>query len=207
MATTLRNIGMALSLVVVSGCGTTRQFVDEPQLTVDEPQKNVREAIGELFGSMTPPYSVRLCEADLASKECKTESEGVAAKGVGGLLLPIIPLTLHVRGMDIQSQRLSDDGLSFDAFLDAKVDAISPACGKVGGKVVVHENNTASVQFKNFYCNWVVVGNVLVNADFSIDSISLKDKVITGFYKLTFHGTGNALGSGYYKAVIAPKST
>jgi hypothetical protein len=26
----------------------------------------------------------------------------------------------------------------------------------------------------------------------------------TGFYKITFHGTGNAAGSGYYKAVIVP---
>jgi hypothetical protein len=58
------------------------------------------------------------------------------------------------------------------------------------------------VQFKNFYCNWVAVGNVIVNADFSIDNINLKDRVFTGFYKVTFHGTGNAGGSGYYKAVI-----
>jgi hypothetical protein len=61
------------------------------------------------------------------------------------------------------------------------------------------------VQFQHFYCNWVVVGNVLVNADLSIDQISLKDKVFTGFYKVTFHGTGNAAGAGYYRAVIGPK--
>jgi hypothetical protein len=198
-------MGIASSLILLSGCGSTRQFVDEPPLMVDEPRKNALQAVEELFGSMTPPYRVKLCEADLASKQCKNESEGLAAKGVGGLLFPVIPLTLHVRGMDVQSQSRSEDGLSFEVSLDAKVDAISPLCGKVAGRIVARDNNTASVQFKNFYCNWVVVGNVLVNADFSIDSINLKDKVVTGFYKLTFHGTGNAAGSGYYKAVITPR--
>ena len=63
------------------------------------------------------------------------------------------------------------------------------------------------MQLRNFYCNWMLIGNVIVNADLSIDTINVKDKVVTGFYKLTFHGTGNAAGSGYYKAVLAPKMT
>jgi hypothetical protein len=61
------------------------------------------------------------------------------------------------------------------------------------------------VQLRNFYCNWLVIGNVVVNADLSIDNVNLKDRVFTGFYKVTFHGTGNAAGSGYYKAVIVPR--
>ncbi len=61
------------------------------------------------------------------------------------------------------------------------------------------------MQLGGFYCNWVVIGNVIVNADLSIDTINLKNKVFTGFYKVTFHGTGNAAGSGYYKAVILPR--
>jgi hypothetical protein len=199
-----RKIGFALLFPVLSGCGTTGQFVDQPRLTIDAPGTDARQAIGALFGSMTPPYTVKLCDAEPASKRCKPESRGVTATGVGGLLLP---LTLFVKGMDIQSQRQADDGLSFDAFLDATVDAISPLCGKVAGRVVARENNTAAVQLENFYCNWVVIGNVLVNADFSIDSIDVKDKVVTGYYKLTFHGTGNAAGSGYYRAVVEPKKT
>ena len=68
------------------------------------------------------------------------------------------------------------------------------------------DNNTITMQLQNFYCNWVVVGNVLVNADFSIDRIDSHKKVFNGFYKITFHGTGNAAGSGYYRAVIAPEA-
>jgi hypothetical protein len=68
------------------------------------------------------------------------------------------------------------------------------------------ERTTRSPFGSNTSTNWVVVGNVLVNTDLSIDNISLKDKVFTGFYKVTFHGTGNAAGSGYYRAVIVPKN-
>jgi hypothetical protein len=53
----------------------------------------------------------------------------------------------------------------------------------------------------------MVVGNVLATADLSIDRIDLKNKTFTGYYRLTFHGTGNVAGSGYYKAVITPRTT
>lgn len=201
MAKHLTGTGTALILIALTGCGTTRQFVDQPPLTVDAPEKDARQAVAELFGSLTPPYAVKLCEAERTSRQCKEDSEGVSAKGVGGLFLPLV---LNVTGMDVRSQRAVDDGMSFDALVKAKVDAIAPHCVTAGGRIVARGNNTASVQFKPFYCNWVVIGNVLVNADFSIDSIDLQHKVVTGFYKLTFHGTGNAAGSGYYKAVITP---
>jgi len=197
-------LGFAVSLAVLSGCGTTRHFVDQPPMTIAEPDKDARQAIGALFGSLSPPYTVRLCEAERKSRECKEDSQGVSAKGVGGLFLPLV---LNVRGMEIRSQRPAADGLSFDATVNAKVDAISPRCVNAGGRIVARENNTVSVKFKPFYCNWVVIGNVLVNADFSVDSINVKDRFVTGYYKLTFHGTGNALGSGYYKAVITAHTT
>jgi hypothetical protein len=196
-------VSMVLSLCILTGCGTTRRFVDQPHLTIDDPQKDVRQAIGELFG-LSQPYTVKFCEADPSSKQCKTQHRGIAATGVGGLFLPLI---LHVKGMDMKRHSQSADGLAFDASINATVDAISPLCATVTGKIVSRDNNTASMQLSNFYCNWVVVGNVLVNADLSIDSINLRDRVLTGYYKLTFHGTGNASGSGYYKAIITPKST
>ncbi len=202
----IRNtIAVALSLLALAACGTTKLFVDQPRVTVvDAPQADARQAMGVLFGSMTSPFTVQLCEADLASKECTKDTKGIAATGMGGLFLP---LHLYVKGIDVKRQHQSVDGLAFDASLHVTVDAISPLCGTVGGKIVFRENNTVTVQLRNFYCNWMVIGNVIVNADLSIDSINVQDKVITGFYKLTFHGTGNAAGSGYYKAVLAPRPT
>src|SRR5215468_4139841 len=194
----IRNFGLTLSLISLTACGTTRRFVEQPHLTLDQSQVDVRQAVTELYGQETP-YTVKLCEADPSSKECKSGSNGLTATGVGGLLLP---LTLHVKGITVSRQSQSVEGLAFDASLDATVDAISPWCGTVRGKIVSRANSTATLELRDFYCNWAVVGNVIVNADLSIDSINLKDRVFTGFYKVTFHGTGNAGGSGYYKAVI-----
>jgi hypothetical protein len=192
-----------VSTSILSACGTTSRFVEEPHLTVDEPKSDARQAIGAVFGSLTPPYSVALCEAEVTTKQCKKGAPGIGAQGVGGLLLP---LQLHVTRMDVRGQHAEPDGIAFEASLDAKVDAISPLCGTVGGRVVGRANETAFMELKSFYCNWVLIGNVIVNAKLSIDSISVRERVVTGFYRLTFHGTGNAAGSGYYRAAIIPKS-
>jgi len=192
---------LTLSLSVLGACGTTRRFVEQPPLIVDDPQNDARQAAANLF-DLAPPYTVTLCEADPRSRECKQGNVGITATGVGGLLLP---LRLHVTALTSSKQSRAGDSWAIDASLRSKVDAISPLCRTAHGQIISRENDTISVQLEHFYCNWVVVGNVLVNADLSIDHISLKDKVFTGFYKVTFHGTGNAAGSGYYRAVIGPK--
>jgi len=195
---------LTLSLSVLSACGTTRRFVGEPPLTVEDSAtdaQDARQAAATLF-NLVPPYSVTLCEADPTSKECKPGNAGITATGVGGLLLP---LTLHVTALTVSRQIAAVDGWAVDAALQSKVDAIPPLCQTAHGEIVTRENNTVTLQLKNFYCNWVVVGNVVVNADLSIDDINLKEKVFTGFYKITFHGTGNASGSGYYRAAITSK--
>ena len=195
-----RFILTSLLVLTLSGCGTTRRFVDEPKLTVDGSDKTTHQAAAELFDGLTP-YRVNLCEADPVSKECKKGSDSIRANGVGGLLLP---LALHLRGMTVSKQSPAQTGWAIDASVESKVDAISPLCRTAHGQILLRDNDTVTVHLRNFYCNWVVVGNVLVNADFSIDHIDSISRAFTGFYKITFHGTGNAAGSGYYKAVIVP---
>jgi hypothetical protein len=107
-------------------------------------------------------------------------------------------------GMTVSQQIPSDTGWAIDASVQSKVDAIPPLCKTAHGQILLRDNDTITVRLRNFYCNWVVIGNVLVNADFSIDRIDPHTKAFTGFYKITFHGTGNATGSGYYRAVISP---
>jgi hypothetical protein len=71
-------------------------------------------------------------------------------------------------------------------------------------EILARDNSTISLKLRNFHCNWVVV-NVIINADSSIDGISLNNRVFTVSNKVTFHGAGNAAGSGHYKAVIVPR--
>jgi len=193
---------MAVLLAVLAGCGTTEHFVEQPQLTIDGAKGR-----GKLRRSSSPRMRhtrSKLCEADLATKECKKDSESISATGVGGLF---IPLVLHVNGLRISQERPSADGLAMDVSFDSSADGIPPLCATGEGAVVARDNSTASIHVGNFYCNWMLVGNVLVNADMSIDGISLKYKTFTGYYKLIFHGTGNVSGSGYYKGVISSAKT
>jgi hypothetical protein len=185
-------------ILVLSACGTTRRFVDQPQLSVDDDTRTAGQAAAELFDGATP-YRIQLCEADPVTRDCKKGSGGVRANGVGGLF---IPLVLNVSGMTVNGHRSTDSGWSIDAAVHSKADAIAPLCRTAHGEILRRDNNTMTVELRNFYCNWLVVGNVLVNADFSIDHIDSRDKVFNGFYKITFHGTGNAAGSGYYRAVV-----
>jgi hypothetical protein len=197
----MRNyLGVPLLSLAVTACGTTHNFVDQPQLRSAEPDKDAGQATAEVFDLGTP-YTVKLCEADRSSKSCKPGEPGITATGVGGLFLP---LTLRVTALFVSRESESPDGRVIDASFDSKVDGISPLCRAAQGHIVSRANNTASVQLRSFYCNWVVVGNVLVNADFSIDSIDATERAFTGFYRITFHGTGNAAGSGYYRATIVP---
>jgi hypothetical protein len=191
---------LTTGVLLLSACGTTRQFVEQPQLTVIGTDKTPGAATAKLFDGVTP-YKVSFCEADPVSKDCKKASDGVRAYGVGGLF---IPLVLNVNGMTISKQTASDSGWSIDASVQAKADDVPPLCRTAHGQILLRENDTVTVQLRDFYCNWLAVGNVLVNADFSIDHIDSQNRVFNGFYKVTFHGTGNVSGSGYYRAVIVP---
>jgi hypothetical protein len=189
--------------LTLPACGTTHLFVDQPKLTVDGADTTPRGATAQLFDGDTP-YTVSLCEADPISKDCKKGSGGVRANGVGGLF---IPLVLSVSGMTVSRQSPVDSGWAIDAAVHSKADGIRPLCRTAHGQILLRDNNTITMQLQHFYCNWVAVGNVIVNADFSIDHIDSQNKLFNGFYKITFHGTGNAAGSGYYRAVIVPSDS
>ncbi|MEO1237890.1 MAG: hypothetical protein AAFX76_13985 [Planctomycetota bacterium] len=51
-----------------------------------------------------------------------------------------------------------------------------------------------------FYANWAVIGNVIAGAKLSFDQLDMRGRTFTGYYQVSFFGTGNAAGSGYYRA-------
>lgn len=203
MVTLTRAAGAAaISLAALSlgACGTTRNYVDHPALTVVPPSENARGAVAAIFSGNTPFY-LSLCNASRSTRECLPGDSGITARGVGGLFLP---LKLRVRGVRVNAVRQTATATSFDGAVDSKVDAIAPLCGSSRVQTVYGKDGSLSLRFGKFYCNWALVGNVIVSADFSIDSVSVADRTLTGFYRITFHGTGNAAGSGYFRASIEP---
>jgi hypothetical protein len=197
------NVAVILIALPLVGCGTTRNYVDHPALTVVPPSVNSRGAMEAVFSGKTPFY-LSLCNASRATRDCLPADSGITARGVGGLLLP---LKLHVRGIRVSAVHQDADGLAFDGAVDSKVDAIAPLCGASHVQAVYGDDGSVSLRFGKFYCNWAVVGNVIVSAEFSIDSVSVTDRTLTGFYRITFHGTGNAAGSGYFRASIEPAAS
>lgn len=204
---TLTNVSgaAAVSLVAISltACGTTSHYVDHPALTVVPRSATPQRAIKAIFSTGTPLY-LSLCNASRSTGNCLPGDAGITARGVGGLFFP---LTLHVRGMHVSAVHETADGTAFDGAFDSKVDAIAPLCGSSRVRAVYGEDGSLSLRFGKFYCNWALIGNVIVRADFSIDSVSVKDRTLTGFYRITFYGTGNAAGSGYFRASIAPAAS
>ena len=179
------------------GCGGTGRFVDQPPLSVSEATVGKQQAVAQLFNSASP-YKMKFCAADRTSKACKSD-KGLSAFGIGG---PIFPLSMNVGELDIKTIKPAASGFAFSSRVGATVDAIPPLCGPVDGTVTTGTNDTASAQLSNFYCNWAVIGNVLASMKLSIDDIDLADKTFTGYYRITFYGTGNASGSGYFKGAI-----
>ena len=114
---------------------------------------------------------------------------------------------MNVSDLDIKSVKPAANGYAFSSHVGATVDAIPPLCGTVDVTITNGSNNTASVQLSNFYCNWAAIGNVLASMKLSIDHIDVADQTFTGYYRITFYGTGNASGSGYFKGTIVKQAT
>jgi hypothetical protein len=189
---------LPLIAFALAACGTTRNFVAHPALQVTPPSANPRAAVAAVLAGKTPLY-LSLCTASRSSNECLPGDSGITAQGVGGLFLP---LRLHVRGIRVSALQDGADGTTFNGAVDSRVDAIAPLCGSSHGQALYGDDGSLSLHLGKFYCNWALVGNVIVSVDFSIASISVNDRTFTGFYRITFHGTGNAAGSGYFKASV-----
>lgn len=198
-----RNGAVTVLALLLAGCGTTRNYVDHPALTVVPSGAGPRGAVETVFSGKTPFY-LSLCNASRSTRDCLPGDSGITARGVGGLFLP---LKLHVRGIRVSAVHQAGDNLVFDGAFDSKVDAIAPLCGASHAQAIHGDDGSVSLRFGKFYCNWALVGNVIVSADFSIDSVSVGDRILTGFYRITFHGTGNAAGSGYFRASIQPAAS
>ncbi len=191
------------SALLLSACGGTGKFIDQPQLSVvgaTAPTVQPTQVVRQIFSETDLPYRISFCEADPVTKACPNENAKPSATGIGGIFLPLV---MELRAIEVVELLRDNDNFTFKARLDSPVNQIPPACGTVEGVVDSPSPESATIKISNFYCNWAAIGNVVTNMTFSIDSIDLNTSIFTGYYKLSFYGTGNASGSGYYRAVVA----
>ena len=123
------------------------------------------------------------------------------ATGLGGLFLPLV---LELESITVEQASIDGGSIPIETRLDAPVNDTPSSCGKVNGAIEATAT-TAILRLPNNYCNWMAIGNVVQSAMLSIDTIDLENDFFTGYYKISFFGTGNAGGSGYYRAEISSK--
>ncbi|MEM9781214.1 MAG: hypothetical protein AAF899_01955 [Pseudomonadota bacterium] len=198
----------ALTVAVISASGCARALLEETPVELkDEPTRPgadapaaeaVMAAIGAVIEPRDAARTLRLCDADRETGACFDDEDSLSAFGVGGLLLPLI---LEVDGVDITSATRNDEGgwlISSD--FDLTVNEIPPLCPDADGTISLSETGTLSLSFDAFYCNWIIIGNVITQIDFMIDMVDTDAQAFTGEYAIQFNGTGNAFGSGYFRA-------
>jgi len=192
---------VCFAVLCAVGCGTLGQYNDTPTLTIVGPLQSPVEAIQSVFLAPPTPYRISFAEADPGNGEAIEDEDGMSALGVGGLFLPLV---FDLTAFDIDDVQPTDDGVSFSATLESEVNLIPTWQGRVRGRVRVDDQGVARLTLSPFYANWVIIGNVIAGAKLSFENLDAPAESFTGYYSISFFGTGNALGSGYYRAGLGP---
>ncbi len=195
----LRVLVALWAAVFLTACGSTSRFVEAPPLEVRGNYDSTSKAVERLFVNRSMPYGISLCEADPLTGQCLAGDVKPSAKGLGGLFLPLV---MELEFITVEQASLGDGSIPIETTLSAPVNNRPSTCGTVRGSIE-STATTAILRLPSNYCNWLAIGNVVQNAQLSIDTIDLKNEVFTGYYKISFYGTGNAGGSGYYRARIS----
>ncbi|MEM8782326.1 MAG: hypothetical protein AAGE65_05650 [Planctomycetota bacterium] len=191
----------ALFLLAASGCGTLGNYNDRPALTlsgVAVPDTPAR-AVQDLFMSRSTPYRIAVFEADPDTGQPIEGEAGMSALGVGGLFLPLV---YDLNAIDIAEVETTEDGVAFVADLRSEVNLIPTWQGRVRGTVTADDQGIVRLKLRPYYANWVIIGNVIAGGKLALDRIDLAEDRFTGYYSVSFFGTGNAIGSGYFEATL-----
>ncbi len=154
-------------------------------------------ALAALFAHPDAPQRFRLCEADPETGDCDDADDGLTAIGLGGAALP---LYMDVDALSVSQVEREGEGWTFESRFDSRVNGIPPLCTDATAELQVNDVGSANIEYGGFYCNWILIGNVVTRLKLSIDRIDLPSQSFGGYYALSFNGTGNAVGQGYFRA-------
>ncbi|MEM8797051.1 MAG: hypothetical protein AAGE61_15925 [Pseudomonadota bacterium] len=159
------------------------------------PSKKAK-ALKQLFDEDVSPKGFRFCGVDQKTGECKGKS-GMRGAGLGGTLLPLV---LEIKSVKILERSRQDGKLSLKSKFKASVNGIPPACARTTGTITLSASEPAELNYKNFYCNWLGIGNVLTKVKLTIEDVDLEGRRFSGKYNVRFNGTGNVFGTGRFIA-------
>ncbi|MEM9883823.1 MAG: hypothetical protein AAF800_13000 [Planctomycetota bacterium] len=194
-----RVIGSVLAVWLLAGCGSLGAYDDTALLVVAGPEVSPVEAVRSWWMGPPRPYRIVLEEADPGTGEPVAGAGGLSASGVGGLFLP---LRFDWTAAVVEDVRPTERGVAFTARLESEVNLIPTWQGRVRGAVEADDRGAVRLRLRPFYANWAVIGNVIAGGDLSLARIDRRDQTFRGTYRVMFFGTGNATGSGHYRATL-----
>ncbi|MEM7058473.1 MAG: hypothetical protein AAF557_12840 [Pseudomonadota bacterium] len=196
---------VTLLFAVALLCGCASDFTNDPELKAvadrptslpGQPQASRQElaaALDTVFAGGAGTYV--LCEASSATRMCDSPDDGLSGIGLGGLFLPLL---LEVDGFDVSAVQRDGDKWRLTSDFSTTVNAAPPICAGTDGNLSINQAGSVSIDFDSFYCNWLVIGNVVTKVDLFLDWIDPANGSFAGAYAVQFNGTGNAFGTGYF---------
>ena len=193
----------AAAALLVAGCaGTPQQYL----------VKEVNICAAEKCDAATAKYSgaqllagfqqllklsegskVAICDADPTTRACKTV--GICHLVLGGII-PGNGCAEEVVFSEIAMSKQAGQ-ISLKANMPRTFIGTPLTCATMTGTLSVRSADEISLDFEPYYCNWMVVGNMIATFNFAVESLDLDRGQIGGYWRDKVEGTGNGSGSGY----------
>ncbi len=174
-----------------------RPAAEATDIQAQKEDTDLSRSLEALFFAANAPGGYVFCEADPETGVCEDPDDGLSATGVGGTLLPLL---LDLSEISVDEVNVDPAGWSFRSRFHTRVNGIPPQCVRSTARVTINDNGSANIVYGRFYCFWAVIGHVVTRFEMSVDRVDPTDGSFAGYYALGFNGTGNADGSGYYRA-------
>lgn len=200
----------------LSGCATSYEPIEQLAICDDgactqdlsgEDNGELRRQIFEFFGYSSdavgePAHELQFREADLEARRCRDDETGIRIIAVP---LYLIPGFLNLKRIQLHDYQADGDALSATLTPVSTFTGIPPLCQDAALSISVSKGGQTTFETSWIYCNWLAVGNVIVQTQFSFDFFDFSRGVAGGAYEMRLNGTAKGAGSGFF--ISAPAET
>jgi len=166
------------AMLCLSGCAANR--LPETGVALSGPQSTgngLEQAISALKPDANEIVRFSFCEADAKTGQCLEPTVGLTGYGLGGLFLPLL---VRVDGFELRRDDATQGDGPIEIKFSTNVNGISPLCERTDAEFEVLEGRVLRLGATPFYCNWVVIGNVVTQIEFGIDRVNTQSRSFSG---------------------------
>lgn len=194
---------LAVAALLVAGCAAMPQQHNVKEVRIcnaaDCDAASQKYSVGQLLNGFAQLLktnegeNVTICSSNPKTRAC--ESVGFCYFVLGGILPGNgCSKSIAFREIAIAGQQ---GQISLKANMPLTFIWTPVVCDTMTGTFSVDSPDEISLEFRPYYCNWMVVGNMSATFNFAVESIDLSHGQISGYWSHAVKGTGNGRGSGY----------